>query len=214
MSRRVKIIAGTLLLAVSACTTANSDGAPTSDLGTDDFATAETATTSTGQLAPSSTAMTSTTLTTSTGAPQQVETEPTIICDEVSCNSALTIELDEVDIEPNDTYHLEICVDGDCTAATITVDIVNPGTQQVSHGATERRPGTLERHIVMWADDDRIDYVLPEKEYGQSVAVAFTLEDADRLTLVETGEATDVPVERSQPSGPGCPVCFFGRLTV
>jgi hypothetical protein len=69
--------------------------------------------------------------------------------------------------------------------------------------------------MLMEAEGDYIDYYLPEDDYGESATVTFTLEDASGSVLTQTEGATEVPLERSQPNGPGCPpVCFFGRMSV
>lgn len=212
MSRKRILIAVASLLVVSACTARNSTEVTTSDPGTMSLVPTESATTSTGRVPISSVAAPE--HPTMTAGSPHFRSEPGIVCDDVGCTSVLTIELDEADVEPNHTYNLEICVDGDCTVAEIAVDIVNPATHQVSHGSSERQLNTLERQIVMWPDDDRIEYVLPDKDYGKQVSVTFTLEDANGLTLATTDGAASVPVERSQPSGAGCPICFFVRLPV
>jgi len=68
--------------------------------------------------------------------------------------------------------------------------------------------------MLVWADGDHIDYHPPEGEYGASAQISFTLTDVEGDVLAHV-QNEDIPMERSQPNGPGCPpVCFFGRLTV
>lgn len=69
--------------------------------------------------------------------------------------------------------------------------------------------------MLVWAEEDRIDYFLPDKGYGGSAIVTFTLvEEANGSVLAPT-EGPRVPLEPGQPNGPGCPpVCFIGRMTV
>lgn len=69
--------------------------------------------------------------------------------------------------------------------------------------------------MVLWAEENRIDYYLPEADYNTTVSVSVRLMDSDGNVLADTGGPADVPLEQSQPNGPGCPpVCFFGRMTV
>ncbi|MGB9358416.1 MAG: hypothetical protein WCC01_07655 [Acidimicrobiia bacterium] len=144
-----------------------------------------------------------------------METDDTRFCNEEGCDSVLTIELSEVDITPNATYDVEICLNGDCATEPITIDVPHPGTGQIDRGESERSPGTLAGWILMWVEGDYIEYHLPEGEYGESALVAFTLMDAKGSVLAQTGEATEVPLERLQPNGPECPpVCFVGRIAV
>ena len=69
--------------------------------------------------------------------------------------------------------------------------------------------------MVLWAEEDRIDYYLPEADYNTSASVTVRVMNSDGDVLADTEAPADVPLERSQPNGPGCPpVCFFGRMTV
>jgi hypothetical protein len=67
--------------------------------------------------------------------------------------------------------------------------------------------------MLVWTDD-RIEYHLPAGEYGDTAQVSFTLTSADGDVLADVEDA-EVPLERSQPNGPGCePICFRGELTI
>ena len=186
-----------MVLVVVACTPADEQPLPSSELP----ATSDSASTS----SPSTSAVT---------APPSTATDNTRMCTAVGCDSILTIELSQVDITPGATYEVEVCVDGSCTAATTTIDVRHPATGEVVRGETEREPGHLAGWMLIWAED-HIDYYLPESEYGSSASVTFTLTAPDGTVLAQTAEPTEVPLERSQPNGPGClPVCFQGRMTV
>lgn len=153
--------------------------------------------------------------TTSTTAPPWAGTDDTRMCTAVGCDSILTIELSEVDITPEATYDVEICVKGDCTTETITIDVPYPGTGEIDRGETEKKSGTLAGRMLVWADGDYIEYHLPEGDYSSSAFVTFTLTDADGSVLAQTDDTTEVSLERSQPNGPDCPpICFSARMTV
>lgn len=141
-------------------------------------------------------------------------TEPRF-CTEIGCDSLLRIELTEVDITPEATYDVEICVNDVCATETVAIDQRHPGTGEIQRGESPRARGTLDGHMIIWAEDDRIDYYLPEADYDSFASVTFTLTNSDGDGLARTDGAADVPLERSQPNGPGCPpVCFFGRMSV
>lgn len=177
-------------------------------------------TTSTSQSSPTTSALppstsTSTPATTTTTQPDTTSTGEPRFCTEIGCDSTLEVELTDVDIAPEATYNVEICVDEVCTAETVTIDLRHPGTGEIQRGASSRPQGTLDGYMVIWAEEDRIVYYLPEAEYDATASVAVRLTDSDGNVLADTGGPADVPLERSQPNGPGCPpVCFFGRLTV
>lgn len=153
--------------------------------------------------------------TSSTTAPGTTATSDARMCTAIGCDSTLTIDLTEVDITQEATYDVEICVDGACSAETITIDVRHPGTGDIDRGESHRPSGTLAGWMLVWAEGNYIDYHLPEGEYGFSASVIFTLTASDGTVLAQTDEATEVPLERSQPNGPGCaPVCFSGRMTV
>lgn len=136
------------------------------------------------------------------------------MCTDAGCDSILTIEFTEVDIEPEETYTIDICVDDECVSETITIDVPHPGTGEIIRGETEGHRGTPEGRMLVWADDDRIDFFLPDQEYGETAQVSFSLTTSDGDVLAEV-DSEDVPLQRSQPNGPGCPpICFSGRLTI
>lgn len=150
---------------------------------------------------------------TSTTAPDTPATSDPRFCTEIGCDSYLEIELTEVDITPEATYDVEICVNDICAMEIVTIDVRHPGTGEIEHGASPRtqRAG----YMIVWAEDDHIDYYLPEADYDSSASVTFTLTNSNGDVLARTDGPVDVPLERSQPNGPGCPpVCFFGRMTV
>ena len=153
-------------------------------------------------------------MTSSTESNTTSTTEPRF-CTEIGCDSLLTIELAEVDITPEATYYVEICVDDVCATETVTIDQRHPSTGEILRGESPRAQGTLDGYMIIWAEDDHIDYYLPEADYDSSASVTFTLTNSYGDVLTRTDGPADVPVERSQPNGPGCPpVCFFGRITV
>lgn len=138
--------------------------------------------------------------------PARPEPEPDVrACTEIGCRSLLTVELPEADLVVEATYGVEICVDGDCTGTNITIDAGNDRGEAVLGEADG---------VALRADEDLVEYQLPDEGYGETAKVSFTLTDADGEVLAET-QGEEVPLERSQPNGPGCPpVCFTGRLTV
>jgi len=139
---------------------------------------------------------------------------PGRMCTAAGCDSLLTIELTDVDVQPEETYDVEVCVDDRCAVETITIDIRHPGTGEVTRGESERTPGTVEGWMLVWAEDDRVEYYLPSHDYGDVARVSFALSDATGNVLASISDV-EVPLERSQPNGPDCPpVCFWGRLAV
>jgi hypothetical protein len=184
-----------VLLVLVACTSANEEPSTNSEPP----ATADSESTS----SPSTAGVT---------APPSTATETTM-CTAAGCDSALTIDLSQVDITPGATYEVEICVDGICTAATTTIDVRHPATGDIDRGETERKPGILAGWMLIWTDD-HIDYYLPAADYGSAASVTFTLTAPDGTLLAQTAEPTDVPLERSQPNRDCPPVCFHGRMTV
>lgn len=175
--------------------------------------------TTSSQPLPTTTSVPRTSTTTSTvttsAKPNTTSTTEPRFCTEIGCDSLLRIELTEVDITPEATYDVEICVDAVCATETVTIDQRHPGTGDVQRGASPRAQGTLDGYMIIWAEDDHIDYYLPEADYVSSASVTFTLTNSDGDVLARTDGPADVPLERSQPNGPGCPpVCFFGRMTV
>jgi len=199
-TRASGLVVGLLVLTVAGCTVSSHEQASSSSVASAVVSTAPEGTTS--STPPAST--------TSTSPP-----DITRFCTEVGCDSQLTIELSKVDITPEATYGIEICIDGDCATATITIDVADPETGRIILGRSGPSPGPRSGQILMWVERDSIEYFLPEREYGASASVAFVLRDADGSVLAETEEGTEVPLERSQPNGPECPpICFFGWLTV
>lgn len=126
-------------------------------------------------------------------------------CTEIGCRSLLAVELTEADIVGDAIYGVTICVDGECTEADVTIDVENDQGEAVLGEADG---------VVLRADEDLVEYRLSDEGYGETAEVSLTLTDTDGTILAET-ESEQVPIERSQPNGPGCPpVCFTGRLTV
>jgi hypothetical protein len=151
---------------------------------------------------------------TSTG-PNTTATNEPRFCTAIGCDSLLTIDLTEVDITPEAKYDVEICLNEVCATETVTIDLRHPGTGEIERGESPRTQGTLDGYMIIWAEDDHIDYYLPEADYDSSASIKFTLTNSNGDVLARTDGPADVPLERSQPNGPGCPpVCFFGRMTV
>ncbi|MFP3883748.1 MAG: hypothetical protein ACLFWH_15720 [Actinomycetota bacterium] len=175
-------------------------------------------TTSTSQSSPTTSALpptTSTSTATTTTQPDTTSTSEPRFCTEIGCDSILEVQLTEVDIAPEATYDVEICLNEECAAETVTIDLRHPGTGEIQRGASSRSEGTVDGYMVLWAEEDRIVYYLPEADYDTTASVSVRLMDSDGNVLADTGGPADVPLERSQPNGPGCPpVCFFGRMTV
>lgn len=177
-------------------------------------------TTSTSQPPPTTSGMppsTSTNVsaaTTTTQADTTGTSEPRF-CTEIGCDSVLEVELADVDIAPGATYDVESCVGKVCAAETVTINLRHPGTGEIERGEGPRPQGTLDGYMVVWAEEDRMDYYLPEADYNTSASVTVRVMNSDGDVLADTDGPADVPLERSQPNGPGCPpVCFFGRMTV
>jgi hypothetical protein len=116
-TRPAALILGLLLLAISACVIPGQGQASTSNVATGEPTAPEVSTTST-PLA-------------STNPTSPPSTDDTRFCTEIGCDSVLTIELSEVDITPNATYDIEICVNGDCAREAITIDVPDPGTGEI-----------------------------------------------------------------------------------
>jgi len=192
---------GAVLIVLAACTGTTADTTSSSQ--------PLSATSSALVISPTTLAVTGTT------APDTTATSDPRFCTEVGCDSYLEIELAEVDIIPEATYDVEICVNDICATEIVTIDVRHPGTGEIEHGASPRTRGSLDGYMVVWAEDDHIDYYLPEADYDSSASVTFTLTNSDGDVLARTDGPADVPLERSQPNGPGCPpVCFFGRMTL
>lgn len=122
-------------------------------------------------------------------------------CTEIGCRSLLTVELTDTDVIGDATYGVEVCVDDECTSST--VDMHNDRGEAVM--------GDVDG-VVLRADENLVEYRLPGDGYGETAEVSFTLTDAEGNVLVEA--ADEIPLDRAQPNGPGCPpVCFTGRLT-
>ena len=174
--------------------------------------------TSTSQSSPTTSALppsTSTNTPTTTTQPDTTSTSEPRFCTEIGCDSILEVRLTEVDIALEATYDVEICVNKECAAETVTIDLRHPGTGEIQRGASSRPQGTLDGYMVLWVEEDRIDYYLPAADYDTTTSVSVRFMDSDGNVLADTGGPADVPLERSQPNGPGCPpVCFFGRMTV
>ena len=192
------VILGLAVFALAGCSVARVEQSPASSV-----------------VSPVGSVAADTTTSTTPGSPSSTKATTTTFCTDAGCDSVLTIELSEVDIVPEATYGVEICVDGDCASETITIDIPHPATGDIVRGDSGHPVGTLAGRMLMWVEGNYIEYYLPEREYGGSATVAFTLRDVEGSVLAQTTGATEVPLERSQPNGPGCPpICFTGRLTV
>ena len=201
MGTRAKALIVGGLFFFAGCSGAAQEQTSTSKFATGDSTAAEESTTSTSSAS-----------TNPTSSPSTDTDDMEQVCTEIGCTSLLTIELNEVDITPNATFDIEICVDKDCATENIAIDKREPGTGEITHGESHstHAPGRM----LVWVAEDRIDYYLPGEEYPESATVTFSLVDnADGSVLAQT--ATEVPLERSQPNGPDCPpVCFFGRMIV
>lgn len=126
-------------------------------------------------------------------------------CTEIGCRSLLTVELTDADVVGDTTYNVEVCVDDDCVSSRVTVDVRNDQDEAVLGE---------DGGVVLRADQDLVEYSLAGDGYGETAAVSFTLTDADGNVVAEANDQ-EVPIERSQPNGPGCPpLCLTGRLTV
>ena len=124
---------------------------------------------------------------------------PGPVCTEIGCESLLVVDLVDTDILPEETYQIEVCVDGTCVDESVTVDI--PGETGVGR-------------LSLQADDDLIEFTLPPGDYDTTAVVSVMVADAAGSVIVE-GESDAVPLERAQPNGPDCPpVCFTGRMQV
>jgi hypothetical protein len=157
-------------------------------------------------------------------------------CDAAGCESLVSIRLTDTDIQPSETYRLELCVGDVCVDDEITIDIASPGPAELAHGEVdpdaagegnagygsgelvqgEGSPniGGPGGRILMWAAEDRIDFHLPDGDYAATGAVTLTLWDSSGAVLVAVEDAS-VPLERSEPNGRWCPpVCFWGELTI
>ena len=134
---------------------------------------------------------------------------PGPVCTEIGCESLLVVDLVDTDILPEETYQIEVCVDGTCVDESVTVDI--PGETGVAvTGWTDLDWGRLS----LQADDDLIEFTLPPGDYDTTAVVSVTVADAAGSVIVE-GESEAVPLERAQPNGPDCPpVCFTGRMQI
>jgi hypothetical protein len=154
---------------------------------------------------------TTTTVTTPTAQP-----DDTRLCTLIGCESALTIELSNVDIQPEATYGIDICVDDTCLSETVTIDVAHPGTGEIDLGKTyDLTDGRLPQdpYLLIWTSDE-IYFHLGEGEYGTTAGVSLTLTDDTGAVLVAI-DGEGVSMERTQPNGPDClPICFGGRMIV
>jgi hypothetical protein len=120
-------------------------------------------------------------------------------CTHAGCESLLQLEFMNVEFQPGSTYHLDICVDSDCITESVTMDdsLVWAGDGQ----------------ILVRADSNTIEYLLPENDYPESVEVSVTVSNANGAVLANSVD--DVQVARTWPNGRRCePTCFNGQLTI
>jgi hypothetical protein len=135
-------------------------------------------------------------------------------CNAAGCVSLLVINLTGLDIQASETYDVKLCVGEVCVNETITIDVAHPGTGDIVQGDSRPNAGGPGGLLSLSAHDDRVDFYLPQGEYGTEAQVTFSLTDAEGNVLVKT-EGTAVPLERSQPNGRWCPpICFWGELTL
>lgn len=142
--------------------------------------------------------------------PGQSPPEPPVrACTEIGCESLLTVEFEEADIQPEETYRVSMCVDDECIDETVTIDMPSDTGEGVM-GWAELDRG----RITLRADENTMEYTLPGDEYGASAVVDLTLTDSSGV-VVAAVEDDEVSLDRAQPNGPGCPpVCFTGRMTI
>ena len=127
-------------------------------------------------------------------------------CTAAGCESLLQLEFMNVEFQPGSTYHLDICIDGDCISEPVTIDELHPGTGEISLG----RAGDGE--ILVWANSNDIHVYLLD-EYPESVEVSVTVSNADGAVLANS--VSDVQMTRTWPNGRRCePTCFNGQLTI
>lgn len=136
-------------------------------------------------------------------------TAPPAVCTEIGCNSGLRVELADADLTADSTYSIDICIGEECVQVE-----VGPGhTGEITSGAD---PSTLEGgSIFLDAEADRVELMLGFVEFDPIETVSFSITDVATGEVMASTGGEDVPFERSQPNGPGCPpVCFFGRLSL
>lgn len=132
-----------------------------------------------------------------------------VVCTEIGCNSGLRVELSDVDLVSDATYLVEVCIGEQC------VDVeIGPGhSGEITPGAD---PNTLEGgSIFIDADSDSVELFTGFAEFDAVETVSFSITDIATDEVLAVADGEEVPFERNQPNGPGCPpVCFFGRLSL
>ena len=119
-------------------------------------------------------------------------------CTAIGCQSAVTI-VAGVDLTNGTPYAVEVCVDGRCEDATLTV-VEGGGAIGASSGA-----------ITLDTSADSIGFALGDGDWSGIHRVTATVRDASGEVLVDVDE--EVEFERSQPNGPGCePICWFAEI--
>lgn len=126
-------------------------------------------------------------------------------CTAAGCESILRIELSSVDVRPEASYLIDICVDNECVSEPVTVDDPHPGTGEIVRGVAGA--------VRVWVDGDYIELYLPDREYEQTVGVSVTVADAGGAVLVSF-VSDQVQMTRMEPNGPRCePVCFNAQVS-
>ena len=132
-----------------------------------------------------------------------------MICTEIGCNSGLRVELSGVDLVADSTYLVDVCIGDECVEVE-----VGPGHDgQITPGAD---PDTLEGgSLLVDYEGDAIDLMVGFAEFDPIETVSFSITDVATGEVLASADGREVPFERNQPNGPGCPpVCFFGRLSL
>lgn len=157
-------------------------------------------------------------------------------CDAAGCDSAIAINLTGADIQSAETYRVELCVGDVCLDETISIDIPHPGPVELGPGEVDPDAagagnsgygsgelirgessvdiGGAEARILLWAEEDRLDFYLPPRDYADSEELTLILRDSSGSVLADI-ESAAVPLERWEPNGRWCPpVCFWGEFTI
>lgn len=136
-------------------------------------------------------------------------TTPPVACTEIGCNSGLQVDLATVDLVADAAYLVELCIGSDCVEVE-----AGPGhTGEITPGADL---GTLEGgSMIVDREADIIQLMVGFAEFDSVETVSFSITDVATGEVLAVTDGEEVPFERHQPNGPGCPpVCFFGRLSL